>query len=357
MKKKIVPTIILIFFSLLFVGCNSSYIEPKPSIGIFMPCKSNIRWTSESTEIKKLLEDEGCEVHIYYADKNSRTQKQQIKEMIENGADALIISPVEPNTLSSILNAAHKNNIIVIAYDKLLTNTSGVDAFVSFDNNLIGMLQASSLIDGMQSAGDGPYNVEVFIGNSTGSSTDEYYKGAMSVLQPLIDTGEIKVPSNQISVDDISANGWNLSKELERFEDLLLSYYSDGTTLNGVLSPTDKLTMEFIKILYEKNSYSSTYPIITGQNAEIQNLKAIANSKQYSTIYKDSNLIAQVASSMVIALLNGEELEINDNTTFDNGAKVVPAFLCEPILIDKSNYQSILIDTGYIKYEDIFPEE
>lgn len=358
MKRKIVFPLTLIFFSILLVSCSSAYVESKPSIGIFMPCKSNTRWITEASEMQQLLEDEGYEVKVYFAEKSSRTQKQQVKTMIEYGADALIISPVEADDLSTILNTAHKNDIVVIAYNELLTNTEGVDAFASFDNNLIGVQQATSLVEGMRSAGEGPYNIEIFIGNSAGSSTDEYYKGVMSVLRPLIKKNEINVPSGQVSTRAISNNGWDLSSEVDRFKLLISNYYSNGTPLNGVLSPTDKLTLKFIDILNDENYYSaSAYPVITGQNAELQNLKAIVDSKQHSTIYKDSDLIAQVTCSMVIALLNGQEPEINDNTSFYNGVKIVPAFLCEPILVDKSNYQSILIDTGYIKYEDIFPGE
>ena len=244
---------------------------------------------------------------------------------------------------------------VLQASDRLPLNTAFVDYFVTFDNYLIGADQALSLLDGLSYYGDGPYNIEIFAGETEDSNAVSVYQGAMSVLEPLIENGTIVVLSGMTDMDDIATTRGNNQDAILRFENLLKEYYSDGTPLHGVLSPRDNMSLEFIRILETNTSYiSSVYPVITGQNAMCKNVLAIADSRQYSTIYKDYKLLSQIACSMVTAVLNGQIPEVNDSTTFNNGSKVVPAFLCEPILVSKENYESILIDSGYMKSEDIF---
>lgn len=116
------------------------------------------------------------------------------------------------------------------------------------------------------------------------------------------------------------------------------------------------MSLEFINMLNINSDVYNHFPIITGQNAQLENVRAIINSRQYSTVHKNPYVLAQIACNMVISVLNDEIPEINDSVTFDNGKKIVPAYLCEPIIITKDNYKHILLDTGYYEYIDVFPE-
>ena len=351
--------VILIFIMVILTSLSSCFLftneEGQQTIGVFMPCYSNTRWRLEANEIERILESEGYNVVVSFASKDSELQAVQIEEMANEGADAMIIAPVSIYNLSDTLDSVYQKGIKIIAYDKLPVNTQSIDYYAAFDNNLIGAQQATSLIEGLRSKGEGPYNIEIFLGLAYDDSSVSYCDGAMSVLNPLIYSGEIIVPSSQITAESINANYNHFGNEEQRLKYLLLRYYSDGRALDGILSPSDKISKNLISVLDRDTTLShADYPILTGQNASISSVKAIVNSKQYSTIYKDFNLLAQVASSMVMAVLNDEIPEINDNTSFDNGAKIVPAFLCEPILVTKENYQSVLIETGYYKYDEIF---
>ena len=353
--KKIYLILIVIIFLLSFSGCNMiSHFEASQAVAVFMPCQNERKWSYSAEEIEQILISEGYQVYIYYADKDSSLQEKQINDAISK-IDAMIISPVDTANLSHVLDEAGKNGVKVIAFDRLPLNTAFVDYFVTFDNYLIGADQALSLLDGLSYYGDGPYNIEIFAGETEDSNAVSVYQGAMSVLEPLIENGTIVVLSGMTDIDDIATTRGNNQDAILRFENLLKEYYSDGTPLHGVLSPRDNMSLEFIRILETNTSYiSSVYPVITGQNAMCKNVLAIADSLQYSTIYKDYKLLSQIACSMVTAVLNGQIPEVNDSTTFNNGSKVVPAFLCEPILVSKENYESILIDSGYMKSEDIF---
>ena len=358
MKNKVVFFIALIFLLSFLVSCTTSTLyESNQIVGIFMPGLMNGHWETDGIEMRQILENKNYEVRLFFASQDSSVQKEQINNMIEYGVDALIINAVDADDLAKTLDKAGEQGIKVIAYRKLLTNTDAVNYFVSFDNNLIGIQQGVSLIEGMYSQGKGPYNIEIFPESYMDDNARSYYAGAMSVIKPLIESGEIKVISNEISFDDIVSSDYNLEAIADRINHLLYKYYSNGKKLNGILSFSDAISTELINVIDESNMFaSSKYPIITGQNAEIDNINAIINSKQYSTVFKNHKLLAQIACNMTIAALNNEFPEINDTTSFYNGVKTVPTFLCESILVTKENYKSVLIDSGYLAHEDIFPE-
>ena len=359
MKSKVVFILISIVFFITQSSCSTlQENQSTQHVGVFLPCSSPARWLTEGIEIRSILEDKGYAVELYYANKDSLIQKKQIEEAVRSGIDAMIVAAVTPKDIIKPLEFASSNNVKIIAYDRLLTNTESVSYFVGFDNFLIGEHQGTSLVEGLRSKGDGPYNIEIFAGCNQDGNAIYFYEGAMSIIRPLIKNGEINIVSNQVLFNDVCIENFCSNAASKRMEGLLSKYYSNGIVLNGVLSPSDSISIGLINVFDSTNSFShDNYPVITGQNAEINNLIAITNSKQHSTIFKDSKLLAQMASSMIIAILNDEIPEINDSSSFHNGIKIVPTFLCEPVLITKDNYENILIETGHIRYEQIFPNE
>ena len=355
--RKICLALAVLILISFFSSCNLlSKFAPAQTIGVFMPCSYNGKWKNDAEEISDILTRHGYEVLLFYANQNPELQKKQVEETIEYGIDVIIISPVDIYNLDTSLDMANERGIKTIAYDRLPYNTDSINYFTTFDYYLIGVQQAMSLVEGLTRFGDGPYNVELFGGVENDKNAEAVYSGAMSVLYPMIKSGSIHIPSNEISMHDIQSVRGDNYESVKRFEYLLNEYYSDGTPLDGVLSPRDSMSLEFINILDSLGKYSiDNYPVITGQNAEIRSIRAIADSKQYSTIYKDYHLLAAIACSMTMSVLSGETPEINDSTSFYNGVITVPAFLCEPILITKSNYETALIDTGHMSYDDMQP--
>lgn len=357
MKDKI--AIFLVFILLLSLGgCSKSPNQnTTKQVGIFLSSVTTERWIIDGTEMKKILEENGFTVELYFAEKNPEIQKMQILEMIKTGVDVMVITAVDAQDLASTLDIASADGIKIIAYDRLLINTDAVSYFASFDNYLVGVMQGNSLIEGMRAQSNGPYNIEIFAGSPDDSNSRYFYDGAMSVMQPLIDSGEIIIPSGAVLFDDVVTDNWSSEVADKRFRNILDSFYSSDQKLNGILSPNDTLAARFILTLKEFGYVPTVYfPIITGQDAALSNVKSIINSEQYSTIFKDTRVLAQLASSMVIAVLNDEDPEINDAHSFNNGVKVVPAYLCEPVVVTKENYREILIDSGYIKSEDLITE-
>jgi putative multiple sugar transport system substrate-binding protein len=171
----------------------------------------------------------------------------------------------------------------------------------------------------------------------------------MDVLQPYIDKGTLVVKSGQTDFNTVATLRWDPATAQSRMENILTSTYSDGTTkVNGILSPYDGISRGLISAVTSSGyAVGAGFPIITGQDAELDSVKAINGGEQYSTIYKDTRELAKVAVAMASAVLEGNTPETNDDKTYDNGKKVVPAQLLQPVVVTKADITKVLIDGGY----------
>ncbi len=325
-------------------------------VGISMPTQSSERWIKDGNTMKDILEEKGYKVELQYAEDDIPTQKSQIENMITLGADVLIIAAVDGSTLSGTLDQAGKDGVKIISYDRLLVDTDAVSYYATFDNRGVGKLQAQSLVDGLKAKkGDGPYNIELFAGSPDDTNSFYFYSGAMDVLQPLIDDGTVVIPSGQTKQEDIGTLRWDGAVAQARMDAILAANYTSGKQLDGVLSPYDGLSRGIISALtsfgYEPGT--DNWPVVTGQDAEAASIKLIISGEQYSTILKDTRDLAAVAAGMVDAVLTGSEPEINDTETYDNNVKIVPSYLLVPYTVTVDNYQELVMDSGYLKPEDI----
>jgi putative multiple sugar transport system substrate-binding protein len=283
--------------------------------------------------------------------------------MLTKGAKALIIAAIDGTQLTDVLQSAKDKGVPVIAYDRLIRDSANVDYYATFDNFKVGVQQATSLLVGMgvyaseeSTSADGanaagPLNVELFAGSPDDNNATFFFNGAMSVLQPLIDSGVLVVKSGQTEFTKVATLRWDGAVAQKRMEDILVGSYADGSKVNGVLSPYDGLSRGIIAALTD-GGYTAL-PTISGQDAEVLSVKAMIAGEQYSTIFKDTRELAKVAVAMAEAILNGETPETNDTTTYDNGVKVVPAMLLTPYIVTLDNYKEVLIDSGYIKEADL----
>tara|TARA_B100000780_G_scaffold198718_1_gene140552 strand:- start:3731 stop:4789 length:1059 start_codon:yes stop_codon:yes gene_type:complete len=324
-------------------------LADKGTIGIAMPTKSSARWISDGESMVKQFEAAGYSVDLQYAEDDIPNQLAQIENMITKGVKVLVIAAIDGTTLSNALENAHFADIETIAYDRLIRDSEYVSYYATFDNFKVGVQQASSLVGGLKERfGDGPYNIELFGGSPDDNNAYFFYNGAMSVLQPLIDAGTVVIGSNQMGMDEVGTLRWDGAVAQARMDNLLSAHYTDNQ-VQGVLSPYDGLSIGILSSLkgVGYGSGGQKMPIVSGQDAELQSIKSIIAGEQYSTVFKDTRELARVTVGMVDALLKGGEPEINDRKTYDNGKKIVPSYLLEPVSVDKTNYQEIVIDSGY----------
>ncbi len=323
-------------------------------IGIAMPTQSSERWIKDGAAMKEILEAKGYTVDLQYAEDDIPTQKSQIENMITKGAAVLVIAAIDGSTLSDTLDAAAAGGVKIISYDRLLVNTDAVSYYATFDNRKVGQLQAQSLVDGMKALkGEGPYNIELFAGSPDDTNSFYFFQGAMDVLQPLIDAGTVVIPSGQVTQEEVGTLRWDGAVAQARMDAILAANYSDGKTLHGVLSPYDGISRGILSALTAFGLTGKDLPVVTGQDAEAASIKLIVSGDQYSTILKDTRELAKVAAGMVDAVLTGKEPEINDTTTYNNNVKIVPSYLLAPFIVTKDNYQELVMDSGYLKPEDI----
>jgi putative multiple sugar transport system substrate-binding protein len=269
--------------------------------------------------------------------------------MVTKGAKVLVIASIDGTTLSDVLQKAHDAGIKVIAYDRLIRDSGNVDYYATFDNFQVGVLQAGTIVDklGLKD-GKGPFNIELFGGSPDDNNAFFFYDGAMSVLQPYIDSGKLVVKSGQTGMDKVGTLRWDPATAQARMDNLLSANYTDAK-VDAVLSPYDGLSIGIISSLkgVGYGTAAQPLPIVTGQDAEIPSVKSIIAGEQHSTIFKDTRELAKVTVAMVDAVMSGKEPEVNDTKTYDNGVKVVPSYLLKPVAVDKTNYKQILVDSGY----------
>ena len=330
--------------------------QEKGYVGIAMPTKSSARWIDDGNNMVKQFEEAGYTIDLQYAEDDIPNQLAQIENMITKGVNVLVIAAIDGTTLTSALANAAAADIKIVAYDRLIRDSGDVDYYATFDNFKVGVQQAETLVAGLKERfpDTKPWNVELFGGSPDDNNAYFFYNGAMSVLQPMIDSGEIEIVSGQMGMDTVGTLRWDGSVAQARMDNLLSANYTDKQ-VNGVLSPYDGLSIGIISSL-QGVGYGSgdmKMPIVTGQDAEVPSVKAILRGDQYSTIFKDTRELARVTVGMVDALLAGGEPEINDTETYDNGVKVVPSYLLEPLPVTKDNWEERLVESGYYEKSQI----
>ncbi len=334
----------------------ASFAQDKGMVGISMPTKTSTRWISDGETMEKLFKDAGYTPDLQFADDDIPNQLAQIENMVTKGAKVLVIGAIDGTTLSDILQKAADAGVKVIAYDRLIRDSGNVDYYATFDNFQVGVLQATSLVDGLKAKfpDTKPWNVELFGGSPDDNNAFFFYDGAMSVLQPLIDSGDIVVKSGQMGMDQVGTLRWDGTVAQARMENLLSSTYTEDK-LNGALSPYDGLSIGILSALkgVGYGSGDMVMPVVTGQDAELPSIKSMLADEQYSTVFKDTRELAKVAVSMVDAIMGGKAPEINDEKTYNNGVKVVPSYLLKPVALDKANAKDVLVGAGYYTADQI----
>ena len=329
--------------------------QDKGTIGIAMPTKSSARWIADGDNIVRVLQAKGYKTDLQYADNDIPNQLAQIENMITKKEKALVIAAIDGTTLSDALQRAADAGIKVISYDRLIRGSANVDYYATFDNFQVGVLQAASIEKGLGlKEGKGPFNIELFGGSPDDNNAFFFYDGAMSVLKPYIDSGKLVIASRQTGMDKVSTLRWDGATAQARMDNLLSAFYAIKR-VDAVLSPYDGLSIGILSSLkgVGYGSGNMPMPIVSGQDAEVPSIKSMLRGEQYSTIFKDTRDLAKVTADMVDAALTGKTVTVNDTTTYKNGVKVVPSYLLKPVVVDKTNWEKVLIDGGYYKKAQI----
>lgn len=326
-------------------------------IGVSMPTQSLQRWNQDGNNMKAELEAEGYEVDLQYAgDNDIPTQVSQLENMISGGCETLVVASIDGSALTEVLKGAKDKNIPVIAYDRLIMNSDAVTYYATFDNYKVGTFQGEYIRDALDlDNAAGPFNIELVTGAPDDNNVNFFFGGAMEVLQPYIDSGKLVVPSGQTEKAQCATPNWSTEESQKRMENLITSngYGPNGTKLDAVLCSNDSTSYGVQNALLAAGYTAENMPVITGQDCDKPNVKNILAGTQSMSIFKDTRTLAEQVVKMVDSVMKGEEPEINDTKTYDNGTGVIPSYLCDPVICTKDNYKELLIDSGYYTEEDL----
>jgi len=362
--KKIAVVLSIVMMAALAVGC-----APRAGklIGVAMPETHVLRWVKDGNSLVEEAQKLGYRAEAQYGDANQITQNQQIQSFLTQGAKALIIGCINDG-IAPVVAEANRDGVVVIAYDRII-NAEGYEYYITFNNFKVGVLQAESIVAGLDlnnATASAPKYITLFAGSPTDGNAFFFYDGAMSVLNPYIQRGVLRVvgPYPETSADRdnfqrIATENWQAPIAKTRMENLL-SGDARNVTLNAVLAPNDTLARAIIEALRADAKYrGNNLPVVTGQDAEFASAMSIKNGEQYSTVFKDTAKLAEAAILLAHQVLSGETINIpgavlatGDLREIGNtGRGYVQAYLLDPILVTRDNL-SVPVDAGFYQQHE-----
>jgi len=335
-----------IFALVLALAMLLSCAALAEKVGVSMPTKDLQRWNQDGANMQALLEEAGYEVDLQYASNDVQQQLNQVTNMINGGCNVVVIAAIEGSSLGSALDLAKEKGVPVIAYDRLLMDSDAVSYYATFDNYMVGTVQGTYVKETLDlDNAEGPFNLEITAGDPGDNNARYFYQGAIDVLQPYIDEGKLVIKSGQIDFTDVATPTWKTDVAQTRADGILSSFYADGSNIDVWLCSNDSTALGVENAL--EANYDGEWPIITGQDCDISNVKNMIAGLQSMSVFKDTRTLAAQVVKMVGQILSGEEVEINDTETYNNNVITVPSFLCAPVFADVNNYEALLIDSGY----------
>ena len=325
---------ILLLNSKVFKGDADDIVKPV-RVGLSLDHIRSDRWKAERDYITERAASLGATVTTFVANSDDDVQISQIDNLIGQKVDVLIVVAHNAKALIPILVKAHAAGIKILAYDRLLVDAPYVDFYLSFDNVKVGRLEAQGVLDII------PTGNYVYLG---GSPTDNnallVKQGAMEVLQPKIDSGDVRI------VYDAFTKDWNATEAYKN----LKSYLMTNTKIDAIVAASDNISLGAILALQEYG-LAGKVPI-SGQDAEIQAFKRILDGTQSFTIYKKIKDLSYQATDIAIALARNGEAKANATT--NNGVINIPSYLMDVTLVNKNNIVETVIKDGLHTYEAIY---
>lgn len=350
----------------IFAGCSSktetgNFSKGKVDIGIVLPTKDEPRWVQDETRFKDALKDTKYSVEILFSQGSSVKEKENVDALLAKGIKTLIICPQDGAAAAAAVEAAKKDGVNVISYDRLITNTKAVDYYVTFDSIAVGKAQAKYLVDKATGTGNPLF---LYAGAASDNNAFLFFEGAWQTLQPKIADGTfvIKNSSEAVALKDkatltreemgkiigqITTN-WDFNEAKSKAESHLTVATANDKGNVFILAPNDG-TARAIADTFAADSAVKSF-LVTGQDAEKASVQYIIDKKQSMTVFKDVRTLVKDSIAMAIALLDGKTPETTGS--YNNGSIDVKAKQTEVIVVDKANVKATLIDSGYYKAEE-----
>ena len=333
-KATVVLALVLSAVMLSTIGSCAPKVK-KIKIGLSLPTQREERWARDKTTMLAEGLKGGVEIKLQISDNDAAKQISQCENLLAQGIDVLILAPNDAKSASTIVEKAHKANIKVISYDRLVLNCD-LDIYLSFDNVKVGEIQGEYITKLVPKG-----NYIVLSGAPTDNNAALFKQGAMKFIQPLVDKKDIKIVMEQ------GVKDWQPSEAMKLVEQSLTA---NNNKIDAILAPNDGTAGGAIQALAAQK-LAGIIPI-TGQDAELAAAQRIVEGSQTMTVYKDTRMLGAKAIEIAIKIVKGEALDINNKV--NNGKIDVPSILLTPLMVDKSNIDEILVKSGYLKAADVY---
>ena len=332
MRKFFIGALLLI--AIAIAGCSDEASGDRV-VAVSFP-NTTSSWQRNGDSIKRFLEEDNFKVEMQFAGSPSE-QSSQIGELLDKKPKCIVIGALDGEGLVDVLEKAKEYQIPVIAFDRIIKNTDAVSYYASYDNEAIGEAMGMYFEAALNlKGGGGPYNIEFFAGAPTDNNAHLFFKNTMAILEPYIQSGQLVCRSGQKDFDRVAVADWNSANARTRIKSLLDTYYKDGAQPNAILSPNDDIAGV---ILEEMKARNMSAPLISGLDADPAALERIKAGQQTFTVGKDPDHLTAKCVRMIKAVVEGTQPDINDVKTYNNGVKIIPAYLCTPMIIDKTNVE------------------
>jgi putative multiple sugar transport system substrate-binding protein len=350
----------------IFAGCTAktetgNETKGKIDIGIVLPTKDEPRWVQDETRFKDALKDTKYSVEILFSQGSSVKEKENVDALLAKGIKTLIICPQDGVAAAAAVEAAKKDGVNVISYDRLITDTKAVDYYVTFDSIAVGKAQAQYLVDKATGTGNPLY---LYAGAASDNNAFLFFEGAWKTLQPKIADGTfvIKNSSEAIALKDkatltreemgkiigqITTN-WDFNEAKNKAESHLTVATAADKGNVFILAPNDG-TARAIADTFGADSAVTSF-LVTGQDAEKASVQYIIDKKQSMTVFKDVRTLVKDSIAMAVSLLEGKTPETTGS--YNNGSVDVKAKQTEVIVVDQKNVKAALIDSQYYKADE-----
>jgi D-xylose transport system substrate-binding protein len=308
-----------------------------PTIALLLPENQTPRYEAHdrpdfTKKVKQLCGN--CNIIYSNASGDATEQQNNAEAALTQGADVLVLDAVDAASAASIVGQANAQNVPVISYDRLITN-SDIAYYVSFDNERVGRLQGQSLTAKLKSMGKPNGPIIMLNGDPADNNAHLFKQGATSVFN----ANNVKIAK---SYDTPGYSGTEANNEAQQ---AITALGSNGFA--GIYGANDDIAGGGITAMKSAGINPSTRPT-TGQDATVAGIQRVVAGSQYMTVYKAVTHEARVAAEIAVPVARGNKPPAGLITSSqNNGTKNVPSVLLTPVAVTKANVKSTVIKDRY----------
>ncbi len=317
-------------------GTSGSSAAKPIKVALLLPETKTARYETQDRplfEAKVKALDPTAEILYSNANQDAAAQQSQAEAALTNGANVMVLDPVDSVAAAAIVQKANAAKVPVISYDRLILN-SNVDYYISFDNVEVGKLQGTALLDKLTSMGDAGKTIVMINGSPTDNNAKLFKQGAHSVLD-----GKVKIGAEYDTPD------WSPDKAQTEMDQAITKLGKTGFV--GVYCANDGTCGGAIAAMTAAGIDPTKIPT-TGQDAELAAIQRILLGQQYMTVYKAIKPEAEGAAELAVALAKGQPVPATMSmSTVNNGTKDVPSVLLKPVAVTKDNIKDTVVKDGF----------